>query len=130
MLAQRAELHCEGWFDLDFAESELELFSERLLDVDDELQFLDEIIYIIRERVNDVLVTVRQNVHSILGAKLDRALDQLSNELEQLNPGVPLDLTGAITRCRTALQNELEEIANWFQLQDALRLSGYRRVFQ
>jgi len=125
MRIRESELHCEGWFDLDFAESELELFSERLLDIDDELQFLDDIIYIIRERVNDVLVTVRQNVHSILGIQLDRSLDQLSTELEQLNPGVPSELTGAITRCRTALQNELEEIANWFQLQDILRLEDF-----
>jgi hypothetical protein len=118
-------LNGEGWFDLDFAESELELVSERLLDIEDELMFLDNIIYIIRERVNDVLVTVRQKVYSILGVELDRALDQLSNDLELLNPGIPLDLTGAITRCRTALQNELREIANWFQLQDVLRLEDF-----
>jgi hypothetical protein len=118
-------LHSEGWFDLDFTDSELLLFSERLLDIEDELQFLDDIIFIIRERVNDVLVTVRHNVHAILGVGLERALDQLSSELELLNPGIPLDLTRSITRCRTALQNELEEIANWFQLQDVLRLEDF-----
>jgi hypothetical protein len=118
-------VHNEGWFDLDFTESELLLFSDRLLDIEDELQFLDGIIFTIRERLNDVLVTVRHNVRTVLGAELDRALDQLSSDFELLSLGVPLDLTRAITRCRTALQNELEEIANWFQLQDGLRLEDF-----
>ena len=114
-----------GWFDLEFSDTELRHLSSKLAEVVHPDQFIDEVVYIIRERLNDSLVTVRGKVQSVFGARLHQELERLSAGLREKCKTVPAEVDAAITHCQTALQNGIDEIASWFQLQDELSLKDF-----
>ncbi|WP_168566048.1 sensor histidine kinase [Crateriforma spongiae] len=115
----------EGWFDVSFSELELDQLRRKLEAIEDEAEFLEAVVFILRERLNDCLVTVRHNVSSVLGSRLNSAIDTLEASLEGVPEQIPPELNAAVTRSRTAVQTQLDEIASWFQLQDVLRLEDF-----
>jgi hypothetical protein len=102
-----------AYFDYEFTEDQITNVYVRTLLVDDFEVFAEIVFDLLWERTEENLRRLRAAITGELEDQLTETLDKLREEIERL-PGIPPALLSDIANCRTAIQNELEIIAEWF----------------
>jgi len=107
-----AELR-DAYFDYEFTQEETTELYARTLQVDDFEVFAEIVFDVLWARTEDNLRRLRAAIIGSLGDRLTSALDKLREEVEKFGD-IPASLLSDIANCRTAIQNELQIIAEWF----------------
>jgi len=103
----------DAYFDYEFTQEELTELYAQTLQVDDFEVFVEIVFDVLWARTEENLKRLREGISGSLGSQLTSALDRLREEIENVGE-LPPSLLSDIANCRTAIQNELQIINEWF----------------
>lgn len=124
----RSDEHPTGFFNFDYSESELLKIWLRWSEIDDFSSFVDEAFGELWARAEQGLAELRgaltTNLREILGGSLDKFETTVGGHYR-----IPPLLGHAIAECRTAVQNDLNAIAEWFRRGSDSNVVDFEPVF-
>ncbi len=81
--------------------------------------FLDFIFEFLEAKTNIILENIRKIIKTDIKNQYNKIIDKLDSNIHQvLNGESFIDLTNSIVTCKTNLQNELDNISEWFNISD------------
>jgi len=118
--------HPDGLLNFDYSEERLLVLlvtvSQATYD-----EFINLMVQELWHRTEEVLAVVRRRIQADLKQRMTAALDRLAREMIFLEEDIRhSEFIAAVTACRTSLQSELDQIAEWFKIVDEGALPDYR----
>ncbi|MEK6258010.1 MAG: hypothetical protein AABP62_05260 [Planctomycetota bacterium] len=114
-----------GLFEISFTEGEVDVYRKRLENVTSMFDFNDYLFARLKERLGLCLDSIRTVFRNDLRLSFEMALQTLQVSIAAITNGQAPSINTAITHCRTELQNGIEEVCDWFQVQDAGQLEDF-----
>ena len=117
----------DGLFDYTFSEEELAgIFYRQFLEISDVDQFLSRVFEILWKRTQENLDRVREFISGEVKDNISLALTKMQQEVRSLNrTHQAAELTRAISRCQTDLQNVLDGVSRWFTISSSSLVSEF-----
>lgn len=115
-----------GLFDYSYSNAEIESLYERTESASNGPELLVLVFDELLKRTESNLALVRTALTSRVEQELAAHIDMLSNTVLSVDSRVrSTDFPGAITRCRTSLQNTMLTISDWFKLADERAMDDF-----
>lgn len=106
----------DGMFDYGYSDEQLLLLFRQLSPSPDYDTFFAGCVSELTSRTERNLTAIRDVFNSVLLTDFERCLDRCFSNVVLAAPSLRSDLRSVIVKCKTALQNEIATISDWFRM--------------
>ncbi|RYY00599.1 hypothetical protein EON78_00690 [bacterium] len=110
------EKNKDGWFNYDFEDEVLFLFSIKSLKSNDFTHFVQQVFAILWDRTDDNLAFIRSRIENIVLDEFNELFNNLERELiDKLGQHNSQGIVASIKACSTETQTVINRISSWFK---------------
>ena len=105
----------DGWFNYEFDETELFLYSLEATKKKDYSQFVKRVFEVLWARTDTNLIEIRKNIEHETAKSFNELFDRLESSIMEISAYGTQEMITAIKACSTDIQNVIQKISNWFK---------------